>query len=125
MVTMTWQSAHNTLSANLQTITRSYSVTPQFHKESSKTLQCPPPKSLCNIPEDTPVDSIKKRIDKLLKQIPDEPRIPGYYPTNNSASNRLEDQIQAMGAPLRGTPLRSTLGTGPSKKNLVRRYCFR
>jgi hypothetical protein len=54
------------------------------------------PKSLRNMPDDTPMCSIKKRIDKLLKQIPDEPRIPGYYPTNNSASNRVEDQIQAM-----------------------------
>ena len=54
------------------------------------------PKSLRSIPDDTPVDTIKRGIDKLLKEIPDEPRIPGYYSSNSSASNRVEDQIRAM-----------------------------
>ena len=54
------------------------------------------PQSLRNISDDTSKDSIKRRIDLLLKKIPDEPRLPGYYPSNNSASNRLEDQIRVM-----------------------------
>jgi hypothetical protein len=54
------------------------------------------PQTLRNLPDTTPMESIKKRVDAYLQLIPDEPRIPGYHPTNSSASNRIEDQIQAL-----------------------------
>lgn len=54
------------------------------------------PETLRNISGDTPMDTIKQRIDNLLKKIPDEPRIPGYYPSNSAVSNRVEDQIRVM-----------------------------
>ena len=53
------------------------------------------PKVLHNVPDDTPMDSVKNKIDKYVRKITDEPRLPGYYPCNSSASNRVEDQIQA------------------------------
>jgi ribonuclease P/MRP protein subunit RPP40 len=53
------------------------------------------PKVIRNLPDDTPMDSVKNNIDKYLREITDEPRLPGYYPCNSSASNRVEDQIQA------------------------------
>lgn len=51
------------------------------------------PAEIRNLPNDTPSDVIKNKIDKFLGLITDEPRLPGYLPTNNAASNRLEDQI--------------------------------
>ena len=54
------------------------------------------PQTLRNLPDDTHMDIVKRKVDAFLKEIPDEPRIPGYYPTNSAASNRVEDQIQAM-----------------------------
>ena len=51
------------------------------------------PRELRNLPEDTSIDAVKKKLDIFLKDVKDEPRIYGYYPTNNAASNRLEDQI--------------------------------
>ena len=54
------------------------------------------PQSLRNLPDNTPINIIKNKIDVFLKEITDEPRIPGYCATISSASNRLEDQIQAM-----------------------------
>ena len=53
------------------------------------------PQALRNLPEDTHMDTIKSRLDRFLLDIKDEPRIPGYYPTNSAASNRVEDQILA------------------------------
>ena len=37
--------------------------------------------------------TIKKNLDKFLSFIPDEPKIPGCFPTNSALSNRLEDQM--------------------------------
>ena len=37
--------------------------------------------------------TIKKHLDKLLSFVPDEPKIPGCFPTNSALSNRLEDQM--------------------------------
>ena len=54
------------------------------------------PQTLRNLPDTTSMESIKQRVDAYLQLIPDEPRIPGYHPTNSSASNRIEDQIQAL-----------------------------
>ena len=53
------------------------------------------PKVIWNLPDDTSPNAIKKQIDKYLSSITDEPRLPGYLPTNSAASNRLEDQIRA------------------------------
>ena len=53
------------------------------------------PAEIRNLPNDTPSDVIKNKIDKYLSAITDEPRVPGYLPTNSAASNRLEDQIRA------------------------------
>ena len=54
------------------------------------------PQALRNLPEDTHINTIKSRLDRFFLDIKDEPRIPGYYPTNSAASNRVEDQILAM-----------------------------
>ena len=54
------------------------------------------PQSLRNLPDNISKESLKQRVDNFLKDITDEPRIPGYYPTNSSCSNRLEDQILAL-----------------------------
>ena len=53
------------------------------------------PKEIRNLPNDTSPELVKKKLDKFLSEITDEPRLPGYLPTNNAASNRLEDQIRA------------------------------
>ena len=37
--------------------------------------------------------TIKKNLDKFLRHIPDEPKIPGCFPTNSAISNKLEDQM--------------------------------
>ena len=95
MVIKTRKSSNNPISAIIQTITSSHFATSQFHKRAPRLFNALP-KSLRSIPDDTPVDTIKRGIDKLLKEIPDEPRIPGYYSSNSSASNRVEDQIRAM-----------------------------
>ena len=50
------------------------------------------PKELRNTTT-TNINSIKKSLDKFLSKIPDEPKIPGCYPTNHAISNKLEDQI--------------------------------
>ena len=54
------------------------------------------PQSLRNLPDNISKESLKKRVDAYISDITDEPRIPGYYPTNSSCSNRLEDQILAL-----------------------------
>ena len=54
------------------------------------------PKELRNLPEETNLDVVKRKLDKFLKDVKDEPRIPGYYQTNSAASNRVEDQILVM-----------------------------
>lgn len=51
------------------------------------------PQSLRDLPLNTSLDSIKNRLDKFLGLIPDEPRLPGCFPTTASASNRIEDQL--------------------------------
>ena len=53
------------------------------------------PKVIRNLDYDTSPDLIKKRIDTLLSKITDEPRLPGYYPSTSTASNKVEDQIRA------------------------------
>ena len=53
------------------------------------------PKVIRNLHYDTSPDLIKKRIDTLLSKITDEPRLPGYYPSTSTASNKVEDQIRA------------------------------
>ena len=53
------------------------------------------PKEIRNLPNDSSPELIKRRLDKFLNCIPDEPRLPGYLPTNSAESNRLEDQIRA------------------------------
>ena len=40
--------------------------------------------------------TIKKNLDKFLHHIPDEPKIPGCFPTNSALSNRLEDQLLVL-----------------------------
>lgn len=54
------------------------------------------PQSLRNLPDNISSESLKQRVDNFLKNITDEPRIPGYHPTNSASSNRLEDQILAL-----------------------------
>ena len=54
------------------------------------------PKEIRNLPHDTPPDLMKKRVDTFLSKITDEPRLPGYYPSNSATSNKLEDQIRIM-----------------------------
>ena len=51
------------------------------------------PQSIRDLQLDASLDSIKCKIDKSLKMIPDEPRLQGCYPTTAAASNRLEDQL--------------------------------
>ena len=53
------------------------------------------PQELRNLPESTSIDVVKKKLDMLLKDLTDEPRIPGYYPTNCAVTNKVEDQIWA------------------------------
>ena len=53
------------------------------------------PKAIRNLPDDSTPELIKKKLDMFLRDITDEPRLPGYLPTNSAASNRLEDQIRA------------------------------
>ena len=50
------------------------------------------PKELRNSSAIT-LSTLKKNLDKFLNLIPDEPKIPGCYPTTNAVSNRLEHQI--------------------------------
>ena len=45
--------------------------------------------------------SIKKNLDKFLTLIPDEPKIPGCFPTNSAVTNRLEDQMLILECSLR------------------------
>ena len=47
------------------------------------------------MPESTSIDAVKKKVDIFLKDLTDEPRIPGYYQTNSAVSNKVEDQIWA------------------------------
>ena len=54
------------------------------------------PQELRNLPENTTIEVVKRKLDTLLKDVLDEPRIPGYYQTNNAAWNRVEDQILEM-----------------------------
>ena len=54
------------------------------------------PQSLRNLPDSISKESLKKSVDNYLREVTDEPRISGYYPTNSSCSNRLEDQILAL-----------------------------
>ena len=54
------------------------------------------PKQIRDLPHDTSPDLIKRRIDNFLTTVTDEPRLPGYYPSNSAASNKLEDQIRTM-----------------------------
>ena len=43
----------------------------------------------------TNINSVKKSLDQFLSNIPDEPKIPGCYPSTHALSNKLEDQILA------------------------------
>ena len=54
------------------------------------------PKEIRNLSNDSSPELIKRKLDKFLSLITDEPRLPGYLPTNSAESNRLEDQIRAM-----------------------------
>lgn len=54
------------------------------------------PAELRNLPEGTSIDAVKRKLDDFLKDVKDEPRIAGYYQTNNAMSNRVEDQILVM-----------------------------
>ena len=66
-----------------------------FTRRAPRLFNCLP-QSLRNLPDNIPKESLKRRVDDFLKNITDEPRIPGYYPTTSSCSNRLEDQILAL-----------------------------
>ena len=65
-----------------------------FNRRASRVFNALP-KEIRNLPNDTSPELVKKKLDKFLSEITDEPRLPGYLPTNNAASNRLEDQIRA------------------------------
>ena len=54
------------------------------------------PRYIRNLPNDTSPELLKKKIDGFLSSVPDEPRLPGYFPTNSAASNLLEDQVRVM-----------------------------
>jgi hypothetical protein len=54
------------------------------------------PKDFRNLPNDSSPELVKKTLDRFLSKVPDEPRLPGYLPTNSAASNRVEDQVRFM-----------------------------
>ena len=51
------------------------------------------PASIRNIPLDTPMDSIKRAVDKYLQTVTDEPVLDGCYRSTDAASNSLVHQI--------------------------------
>ena len=66
-----------------------------FNRRASRIFNALP-KVIRNMSNDATPDLIKRKLDKFLNTVTDEPRLPGYLPTNCSASNRLEDQIWVM-----------------------------
>ena len=51
------------------------------------------PASLRNINIDTPMPTIKRAADKILKNVADEPMLIGYGRSNSSVSNKLTHQM--------------------------------
>ena len=66
-----------------------------FNRRASRIFNSLP-RNIRNLPSDTSPELIKKKLDEFLITIPDEPRLPGYFPTNSAASNMLEDQVRVM-----------------------------
>ena len=66
-----------------------------FNRRASRIFNSLP-RNIRNLPSDTSPELIKKKLDEFLITIPDEPRLPGYFPTNSAASNLLEDQVRVM-----------------------------
>ena len=55
------------------------------------------PRDFRNLPNvDSYPDVVKKKLDRFLSVVPDEPRLPGYLPTNSAASNLMEDPVRVM-----------------------------
>ena len=66
-----------------------------FNRRASRVFNALP-KDIRNLSNDSSPELVKRKLDKFLSYVTDEPRLPGYLPTNDATSNRLEDQIRAM-----------------------------
>ena len=66
-----------------------------FNRRASRLFNALP-RHIRNLPDNTTPELLKRKLDKFLVSVPDEPRLPGYLPSNSSVSNKLEDQVRVM-----------------------------